>query len=428
MNSILKPKKAISLDCVILFLLAFSILYFLFGATAIVSLLPFWILGFLLLFIYLFLDLKLRNNKNLHIYKLLIIIFLTVLISLTQITNEIYLRHNASPCLYTHDGALQMEEAAKYLLHGENPYTRDYFGTPLEELWGGKVNIVLEEGLENPALYHFIMLPWHLFFSIPFYLISMLAFGWYDQRVIYILLFALSLLIAYKIPKKKSDKLLYLIIFAFNPIFVSHFSGGTNDIFVFFWVIWSIYLLKINKISWSALVLGLAVASKHSAWFIVPFYFLYLFLKQKEIFFLDKCKLVLKQTKWFWIAVVLLFGFFIIWDFGAFFEDIYKYPAGALATSYPINGMGFSVFLVAAGFIKSCRDYFPFIIIQLMAGIPLFYFLVKAQIKNNNLSQVMFNYGLFLFVFLFFSRFFHGNYIAYLSLIFMSAYFLGEES
>jgi len=91
-------------------------------------------------------------------------------------------------------------------------------------------------------------------------------------------------------------------------------------------------------------------------------------------------------------------------------------------------GYGISSLIYKLGLVESTFDYFPFGIIQILIGLPLIYFLIKKQKKNNNLSNLIFSYGITLLVFWFFSRFFNDNYISYLSMIFLMAYLIDDSN
>ena len=173
--------------------------------------------------------------------------------------------------------------------------------------------------------------------------------------------------------------------------------------------------------------MALAVLSKHSAWPLVPFYFFYIWFQRGKESFIPKIKNIFIKTYPFWVTNILLFGIFLIWDCRSFVEDIFLYLSGSLPTSFPIGGFGLSILLLAGQVIQNHRDYFPFWIPELLIGFPLLIFLIKIQQKRNTLSQVIVNYGLLLFAFWFCSRFFHSNYIAYLSLVFITAYFFDDQ-
>ncbi|MFA5070287.1 MAG: hypothetical protein WC528_03315 [Patescibacteria group bacterium] len=366
---------------------------------------------------------KIGDGKK-HYIKLAIILVLIVSLVLFSLVHQIILRRQGADIHYTHDGAVQTEEASKFLAQGVDPYAADYRNTP----FGHFIDTYSGGERENPAWTHYVYLPFLPVFSLPFQAVIKQIAGFFDQRMVYGLLFMASLFFIYKLPEEKDKKLIGLIIFAFNPIFARHLVHGFNDIFVFFWLIFSLYLLKQKKYYWSAGMLALACVSKQSAWLILPFYFFYLYFAENPMkAFLDKIRGIFKKLIPFFLLAAAIFTPFLIWGFDDFIDDIYRYPAGSIASNFPAIGYGFSRLFYLAGFMPSPWSYFPFWIFQAFFGLPLFYFLIKKQMKNNNLSALFINYGLFLLVFWFFSRFFNDNYISYLSLIFLAGYLVEEK-
>src|SRR4030042_1687644 len=223
---------------------------------------------FALLMLYVFFDLwqgaarRARQRPKLAV--LFSVIFTTV-IALSVFS--ILLRQVAGPATFSHDGGvIQTEEAVKFLLAGKNPYVEDYVNTPLAE-WG------LEY---RTALYHYPYLPWTFLFSAPFYGASEALLGWYDQRFVYLALFLITLLVAARLTNQADQRLCLIMVLGLNPIMGPDLLFGRNDAFVLAWIVLSIYLLHKGRDTWSLVMLGLACASKPTAWFLLLFYFLFL--------------------------------------------------------------------------------------------------------------------------------------------------------
>ncbi len=107
----------------------------------------------------------------------------------------ILLRNANGPASYTHDGGvIQTEATIRYLLEGKNPYTEDYTATPMAE-WGFSQY--------RTALYHYPYLPWTFVFSAPFYALGQ-GFGFYDQRVVYLLLYGLAIFFSARLGRVSS--------------------------------------------------------------------------------------------------------------------------------------------------------------------------------------------------------------------------------
>ena len=128
------------------------------------------------------------------------------------------------------------------------------------------------------------------------------------------------------------------------------------------------------------------------------------------------------------VLFILIIMPFVVWDPLAFFQDIYAYPAGTLSTSFPINGYGWSVVLYELGLVKNITDYVPLWLVQIPITIALYYFLIKNQRRRNSLAYSILDYAVLIFVYWFFSRFFHDNYVGFVSQLFIIAYFLADDS
>ncbi len=371
--------------------------------------------GLLLIYLFLCLTKLLKNNDNNWTKFAKILIFSLILAITVGRTaySAIKLRHRLGNDYPVHDNPIQIEEGVKYLLQGKNPYSENYLNTPLEAWHNWK---------ENPALYHFVTLPFYLLFSLLISLPANLIFGFFDERMVHIIVFLITISLIYKLVKPVSKKIFYLSLFSFNPLFIHFFIEGRNDVFVFNLLFMSLLFLRNKRYFWSALSLGLATASKQSSWLILPFYFSYLYWREDfKLKFIDKLKKVFQKTWFFLLIIILMFGPFLIWDSKSFIEDIYLYPAGGLKTSYMIKGFGLSPLLLKLGLIESATAYYPFWIWQItLGGLVLAGMLIILR-KRLKMSVLSFSYMAFLWTFWLLSRFFNDNYVGYLSMIFIMA-------
>ena len=152
--------KSIKLDTILLFAL---LVPFIMSHRISPGETPYWLFGliFLGLLAYvsfdLFFDLKLKLLNKLKMAVLWILIIVTIG---SGIYSEVIVRHQSSPTYNVHDIILQQESAIRFLIHGTNPYSTTYFGTPLEKWHYSDTEV-------NPALFHFVMGPFYLIFAIP---------------------------------------------------------------------------------------------------------------------------------------------------------------------------------------------------------------------------------------------------------------------
>jgi hypothetical protein len=304
---------------------------------------------------------------------------------------------------------LQIEKAAEYLYQGKNPYSQIYPEVVEQSTWK-----------ENPAKYHIVTMPFYSIFSAVVLYIIRFFTGYFDLRLVHLLVFAPIVYLFFRLGfKRKEQLLIFLILFFFNPFFVHFFISGRSDVFVYSFLFYSFYCLSRNKNMLSSVFLGLAFVSKQSSWLFVPLYFSYLYLKESGALFL-KIRNILQQTWPFFVILTVIIVPFLVWDASGFINGVYNYPAGTLKTSFPIWGYGFSGFLRELKLIKPTA-YFPFTVLQLIFGIPVFYIAIKFLKKHLDVSSLIEMYAAFLFVFWFFSRFFLDNYIGFIIMLFLTA-------
>jgi hypothetical protein len=336
--------------------------------------------------------------RRLYNAKLTLVMLAVAVAVLFPAVSMMVMRQSTRPELYVQDGALQTELALEYLLEGRNPYTEDYRDTPLAAWeWDGA-----REGVaENPALYHNVYLPFTFLLSLPFYAVLKQATGWYDQRIVYLLLFFGAFWPVARHAAQRERKLGLLILFGLNFFIAPYTAWGGNDSLVLFCLVMSSYLLMQDRLGLSALSLGLACASKHTAWLFVPFFVTYVWVKAPAG---ERLRAMGKIYPLVVVPVLLILPF-VLWDASAFLDDTLLYMSGSTAASYPIRGLGIGSLLLAFGVIGDKTAYFPFSLLQLGFCLPLLVFLLRRQVASNNVRQCWLGYGLLLLTFGFFSRF-----------------------
>ena len=363
-------------------------------------------LAFACLLVYLTLDFFGGPLRERAVFRLkLALIYAIVLCTVVaQSSLLIGLRHLQGLASFTHDGGvIQTEEAAKYVLQGKNPYVEDYVHTPMAE-WGTDL---------QTALYHFPYLPWTFLSAIPFQLTAQALFGWYDQRFVYLLLFLIMMWLAPKLTTDPSERLCLTMVLGLNPIMASDVIFGQNDSFVLLWVVLFTYGLLRQKWALASISLGLAVASKPTAWFLVPFFLAYLWGAAGAIS--GRWRVILQRL---WPALLVsgvLILPFLVWNPGAMYDDVWRWSSGTAATAYQIRGWGFANVVLALNLVQSRLSYFPFWVFEALFGLPILIASLWRQVtRDNSVGAMLYGYALFSFVFLFFSRFLNENYIGYL--------------
>lgn len=335
----------------------------------------------------------------------------------------ILLREGSGPASYTHDGGvIQTEATIQYLLAGKNPYTEDYVDTPMAE-WGFSEY--------RTALYHYPYLPWTFIFSAPFYLLGQ-AVGFYDQRIVYLLLFAAMLPAAAKLAEGAAFRLALVAVLALNPIMALDVIFGQNDVFVLAWIVFALAAWRTalqrrsvgqdggRWLALSALCFGLACASKPTAWFFAPFYGLLLvqdnaYLRQAGWRGLwPALPTILKRAAPALGAFLLLLLPYVLWDAASLYDDVWRWSSGQGPTGYQIWGWGASNFVLGLGLVSNRFAPWPFWMVQTLAATPVLLWFMTRQIRRNTLTLACWHYGLFLFVFFYASRFLNENYLGYI--------------
>lgn len=309
----------------------------------------------------------------------------------------------------THDGAIQVEYALQFFDEGKNPYVESYRDTELAYYSFSGI-----ESFVNSALDYFVYLPGLLIGSFPFYKLATVLGLYYDQRVIYLLLYILLLFLLPALVKPPVLKLALLAGIALNPLLTGPVIHGMNDIVIVFAIFLIVLFLSKRKIMLSALVIGLAFTVKQSAWFIFPFYILYVY---QIIPAVDRKKYLLRIFLLWCLLGMLLVLPFVLWSFSDFVTDVFAYPGGAVDLNYPIRGFTLGTLLVGSGYISSPTDSFPFVILQVLFGLPLLFFLLYKQYKDNNLGNMLLYSGVFIFGLGFLSRFFQTNYVGFVTVL-----------
>jgi uncharacterized membrane protein len=338
--------------------------------------------------------------------------------TLPPLIDEIVVRHQTEAHSLIHDGALQVEEGARFFLAGQNPYATDYDQTPLAE-WDFDFRGITT----SPALYHYIYLPLSFMMVAPFLALSEWAIGWFDIRFIYGAFWVGSLALCFMVAKEKTRQMILMITIGLSLLTVPFYVQGRNDVVIIAALLGIIYLLQKEKAILAALVLGLACSFKQTMWFSVPFFFFYVSgegaLRER-----------LPRLLWPLVAFVVPFGGLVLpWflaDPAAFIQDTFTYLSGTIPTSYPISGIGFAELAFAVGAVKSVSDYFPFPIYQAVFGLPVFAVSLWRQYRANTLRNTLWHFALLLFVFGYFARTFNDSYLGFLIVVMACAVLIDE--
>lgn len=371
---------------------------------------------------YLLVDLaRPQRWRSLAKWTLLIAILTTTIVLPTG--RLILLRAQSGPASYTHDGGvIQTESTIGFFLSGRNPYVEDYTQTPMAE-WG------FDE--YRTALYHYPYLPWTFVFSAPFALLGQ-SLGLYDQRFVYLLLWALMLMLTPRLVRGERNQLALVMLLGINPIMGLDILFGQNDSFVLAWIVFSLVAWRQwthvavgtgQGRGWlwlSTLCYGLACASKPTAWFFAPFYALLLLADDSQLHnggwaALLRAIPTLLRRVWPALAVfALLIVPYVIWDAYALYDDVWRWSSGQGETGYQIWGWGISNFVLALGWVEDRFGQWPFWIVQVAVTLPVLLWFLRRQQRHNVLGAACWHYALLLLVFFYASRFLNENYLGFI--------------
>jgi len=331
---------------------------------------------------------------------------------------SILLRETGKPYTYIHDGALMIEWAARKLLLGQNPYVADYLDTPL--YYWPMVN--------NPALYHLTYFPFLFLITTPFvWLFDKVGLFW-DQRYLYLPAYIAALAVVPLLARRVDNRLALVGLVALNPQLFPFVVEGRNDFFVLVFLFAGLVLLQRERRTLGPLAIAIAAAAKLHAVFIMPFVAVWLLATRKPRTLREAW-----DALWgpLWPATLFLaitFLPFLINDFAAFYDDVVRYNAGGAAWTYPISGMGFSAILLALGVIEFRQADFPFAAIEIAVATPIALWWMWKLWKRPTLATLLTGYALTLLAFLFFGRYFQGNYLGYILAVATPALFLRAEA
>lgn len=357
------------------------------------------------------LDLLPLSEKKYKLYKYLIFWFVILLSVGGAFCTAIIIRHKVAPVFQIHDIILQLESAIQFFVHGINPWAATYFNTFMAS-WHYSDTAI------NPALYHFVMMPFYLIFSLPFYFVSNHTIGYFDGRIPLFFLYFVLMILPFRLIKNSEQKLLFATVLALNPAMFSYTLEGRSDIFMAAFLLVGLFLLTKKRFFWAGILLGLAFCIKQSVWPLLPLYIGFVYFNSSK-----NITLTIKRLVSFFIVFFSIVMPFFLWNPKAFVDSTILYLAGNTAHSYPISGYGFGMLLHQFGVIKNLNSSYPFIIWQIIFVLPTLAILLYWLKKQHNVKMLIISYGLLTFIYWYFSRYFNNSHLGYLTLIFLAAYF-----
>src|SRR5512142_222163 len=331
---------------------------------------------------------------------------------------SLVLRETGKPYTYIHDGALMIEWAARKLISGQNPYVADYLDTPL--FYWPMVN--------NPALYHLTYFPFLFLITVPFvWVFDHIGIFW-DERYLYLPAYIATLAVLPLLVKRPEHRLSIVALVGLNPQLFPFVVEGRNDFFVLFFLFAGIALLQRDRRMLGSLAIAAAAAAKLHALLIIPFVVVWLVATKRPRGARGYWKTLFPALWPSAVFLVITFVPFLVNNFAAFYDDVVAYNAGGAAWTYPISGMGFSALLLALGVIPYRQADFPFAAIELAVATPVAIWWLLRLWRDPDLGTMLTGYALTLLAFLFFGRYFQGNYLGYILAVATPVPFIRAEA
>jgi hypothetical protein len=235
-----------------------------------------------------------------------------------------------------------VEVASETMLRGENPYRRRYDQPPVSRSQDSNLAGWRALGYRyNPGFDHLTYPPGVLYLSAPVHWLALRTLGFYDQRFVYLALaLALAIVLASFVPAGPARRMMVVGTLA-NPLLGPHLINGRNDVIVLLPLAVFAGLLLRERWRGAAIALGVAIAMKQFALFVVPFFLLATLVHAKRD--------VRAWARVTWpVAVIplLLFVPWLIADAPTFVDNVFVW---VLRSGYPVRWDGFGLSALAYG-------------------------------------------------------------------------------
>ncbi|MFN2616542.1 MAG: glycosyltransferase family 87 protein [Thermoleophilaceae bacterium] len=311
---------------------------------------------------------------------------------------QLGLRDSTERWFFTNDSTYQVELAGDALLHGHDPYGRDYRRSGLERFYtfDGRASRQVRE--REVALRHVAYFPGTVATGAAWDLLPR-PFDDYRLFVLLCTLATLAAALAFRAPLEW--RLAIGALAVCNPIAVRSAWFGQNDAPSILMLVLAFALLTRRRPTWAAAALAGAVLLKQFALVAAPFLAVMMVQQGLPRAELRRAALVFGGV----LAIAILP--FVVVDPGAFYDDTVRYGAG----TYKIVGYGLSGILVRLGVLADRRGAYPFVPIALLTWLPLTAWLLLAQRRARELWLGAAGFSISILVLLFVGRTFNNYYL-----------------
>lgn len=250
---------------------------------------------------------------------------------------------------YANDGVVQSVEAARFLLHGQNPYTAD-FGITSFRAYGAAI----DDGLtgqgtsRNLAFDHYVYPPLIFLLYVPLVAVSDLTNAMIDFQSWSLLFFFATVGLLLWVSPTWTGRTRLLLLTVGNPFLWVYALAGFSEFVLLFPLALSFVAFDRNKPMLGSIAFGLALAAKQTAWLLLPLWVYWLWRKKTRPAALTGRHMGVAAA----VAATILLPFFI-WNPGAMYDDMVRYLSGIIPGSFPIANATVAQYLVQYGIIQS---------------------------------------------------------------------------
>lgn len=317
------------------------------------------------------------------------------------------------------DGAVQTNDAARFLTHGINPYTADYSHSSF-----GQFPSPAGMNLPNIAWTHYAYPPANFLLTIPLRWLQSLA-SWLDARFLYVAAFLIftGWLIATKMTWPK--RLMVTALTIGNPLLWLFAVAGYNDSLMLLGLVGAMLCFRRQRWLWAGVFFGLALASKQTAWVLAPLWAIWAFQAcRKSAVSAPAVKKIIFGTAVMLATFILPF---VVWHWSAIYDDTVRYISGAIPNSFPIAGPTLLQWLHSYHLVSSPFSAFPSYLVQLAIAIPIYIFLHRVLRRQPTLSRLLFGSAAFLLAIFLVARYSFPNYLMTVLTLAIAGYSLEDH-
>ncbi len=245
------------------------------------------------------------------------------------------------------DGVLLNDAAADRLLHGENPYLRDYLDTRMRAFYLSDVPV-------NFGLSRYVYMPGMMLLDVP---VRLASGGRANFSVLFLIGLPALFAAAWSVGRTALEREGAIISVALNPLFELDYFYLLNDLFFLSAALAAVGMIRRGRFVLGGVLIGVAVDLKQQAVLFLPLLALH---AVRNLSRGDIGRLATSAA----VALAIVVLPFLAWDPRAFLAGTAGFFYGSGVDSYPIRGIGLQGLLLRAGVIHNRWAPFPSALVQ----------------------------------------------------------------